>query len=306
MKTLCYVVCLLSLVSCELVTEVKVPVIPSRLVVNGVYVTDSSFYMQVSRSHHILDDVSPPELKDIEATISDDAGHSLAIDVYGVDPHASTYYFGQGDYRMQAGHTYTITVRAPGFKPVSASSRAPQVVGIVDAKVDSANLVPASDNSPECVPIEFTYRDPPGSGDFFFPGFYVIFVRNSYDSAGNVSGTFESAVEYRLTRSIPTESFADLGRPERVVLDDKALDGELRIVRLYASVGSYRDNGPSSPKWKVTLTHTYEEYVRYIRSVEMQRSTDENPFAQPVQIFTNIGGGMGIFAGLAVSQWDQE
>lgn len=45
------------------------------------------------------------------------------------------------------------------------------------------------------------------------------------------------------------------------------------------------------------LRTTTEEYYQYNYTRDLQASTDNNPFAQPVQVYDNIKGGLGIFAG---------
>ena len=47
----------------------------------------------------------------------------------------------------------------------------------------------------------------------------------------------------------------------------------------------------------VILRTTTEEYYKYNYTRDLQASTEDNPFAQPVQVFDNIEGGLGIFAG---------
>ena len=47
----------------------------------------------------------------------------------------------------------------------------------------------------------------------------------------------------------------------------------------------------------VVLRTTTEEYYNYHYTRDLQASVESNPFAQPVQVFDNIEGGLGVFAG---------
>ncbi|HYG39970.1 MAG TPA: DUF4249 domain-containing protein [Cytophagales bacterium] len=49
----------------------------------------------------------------------------------------------------------------------------------------------------------------------------------------------------------------------------------------------------------LTLYHIDESYYKYVRSVDAARDGNSNPFAQPAMIMSNVGGGIGIFTGLA-------
>lgn len=48
----------------------------------------------------------------------------------------------------------------------------------------------------------------------------------------------------------------------------------------------------------VLLSGVTEEYFKYQRTVEMHREAAENPFAEQVQVDSNVRNGLGIFAAL--------
>ena len=52
----------------------------------------------------------------------------------------------------------------------------------------------------------------------------------------------------------------------------------------------------------VLLRTTTEEYYNYNYTRDLQASVESNPFAQPVQVFDNIEGGLGIFAGYSQTE----
>ncbi|WP_019988719.1 DUF4249 domain-containing protein [Rudanella lutea] len=64
------------------------------------------------------------------------------------------------------------------------------------------------------------------------------------------------------------------------------------------AVDTYRfgDNFRSA-ELTVSLLHTDETYYRYHEAIPRQQESDGNPFAEPVQIPSNINGGLGCFAG---------
>jgi hypothetical protein len=50
------------------------------------------------------------------------------------------------------------------------------------------------------------------------------------------------------------------------------------------------------------LRTTTEEYYNYHYTRDLQASVESNPFAQPVQVFDNIEGGLGVFAGYSQTE----
>ncbi len=49
----------------------------------------------------------------------------------------------------------------------------------------------------------------------------------------------------------------------------------------------------------ILLRTTTKEYYDYFYTRDLQASVENNPFAQPVQVFDNVKGGLGIFAGFS-------
>ena len=54
------------------------------------------------------------------------------------------------------------------------------------------------------------------------------------------------------------------------------------------------------------LYNISQDYYYYRRSLELYNQTSGNPFAQPVQVFSNIQNGFGIFAGAQVNYFDYD
>jgi hypothetical protein len=52
----------------------------------------------------------------------------------------------------------------------------------------------------------------------------------------------------------------------------------------------------------VILRSTTQEYYRYLYTRDLQGAVNNNPFAQPVQVFSNTSNGIGIFAGFNQSE----
>jgi hypothetical protein len=289
---------LLLLASCELVREVDIPALPTRLVVNGLFRPDSTWTIAVSLSRHILQtDPTMPPLNTV-VTITRDDGEIFTLDTIGVSMDGIWFKSAE---RAEAGRRYTVRVSAPGFEEVHASAMAPTVVELVDVRLDSANMVPFSYNTPGSIPVEFTFRDPAGTADYYLPKFFIRVQRHFR----NPDGTYTERTVWNpcfLTEAVESGEFSNLNGPVES-FDDKGFDGKLRTVRLNVNKTFWSSNEPKTYSWMMELVHVTEDYYNYQRSVALQQEVDGNPFAQPVQVFSNIEGGYGLFAGAAASRW---
>ena len=55
---------------------------------------------------------------------------------------------------------------------------------------------------------------------------------------------------------------------------------------------------------RVYLHNISKSYYYYRTSLELYQSASGNPFAQPVQVYSNIESGFGVFAGSQISYFD--
>ena len=308
MKSLAPILLILVLFSCELVTEVKVPDIPPTLVVNGVYTPDSTWFIQVAQTNNILSDhlYQPTSVNNASVVITGSDGQTATL--LEKFRHSGVVNFAS-DKRPASGHSYTINVSAPGYESATATSLAPTAVQLIGVRLDSSSMIPQSNDTDGSIPIEFTFQDTPGMKDYYYPRFYVVtdYMQRQED------GTYvmrERWMEYRLSETVRNEILSEF--QERLIeFDDKAFDGKRHTVRLHLQV-LYRfllepdSPNPTKKRWRFFLSRAGEDYYKYFRSVRLQNQNDGNPFAQPVQIHSNVQGGLGIFAGAVTSEWKSD
>jgi hypothetical protein len=287
------------LASCEFVSEVHVPEIPPHLVVNSLFHPDSTWYVYVSRHRHILQSAPSPPPENVILTLEDDNGMMLTLDTGWTNKEFRQFAV---PITPVAGRTYTVRASASGFPNVDATSVAPSRVDLLHVEMDSSNMIPGNYNGPGSTPIEFTFQDPPGRGDYYIVTFYIERRRPVWDQA---AGTI--TYEYYWSRcwlreTVPTGGFSELEKPIEA-LTDELFDGQLRTVRLHVSKSWWSGSESGGVSWRFHLTHANEEYYKYVRTVRLQAENRDNPLAQPVQIFGNINGGFGIFVGSSTSTW---
>ncbi|NJO70129.1 MAG: DUF4249 family protein [Bacteroidetes bacterium] len=94
-----------------------------------------------------------------------------------------------------------------------------------------------------------------------------------------------------------------------VAFSDKAINGKQHRITVTLDGKTlacpfWNDNSPF-PSHKTTLYFRLysitEDYFKYIQTLNLFLKNHKNPLAEPTQVYSNITGGYGIFAGAAVS-----
>jgi hypothetical protein len=299
------------LASCQLTVEVDVPDDPPKLVVTSLFSPDSVWQINVSASAPILSQFPPSLLYEPLPVLRDENGILIPLTKGARNTGPANIGGGwnfQASTSPEPGKSYTLEVSALKHPTVFASSVTPLPVEILDAVLDSASMVFNDDNQ-IVIPLEFTFQDPPGIGDYYYP---LMLLKQAYPQRDQITGDtvwyeFETTVMMRPEET--SAGFLDFGELVDVI-NDNNFDGQIhhtvkRYLTLYTSPGF----GPGFGHGKIlgmrlVLSHSKEEYFKYFRSNRLQSATQGNPFAQPVQVYTNIQNGLGIFAGYTTDDWE--
>jgi hypothetical protein len=87
------------------------------------------------------------------------------------------------------------------------------------------------------------------------------------------------------------DAFGYFWYPTRMLISDKGYDGEDIPFRVDFSLAVYENH----------LVHLYalsvdEHYYRFHRSLDTVGDIEENPFFEPTLLYSNVEGGLGVFA----------
>src|SRR5688572_14479593 len=220
--------------SCELVTEVDVPAIPPRLVINSLFHPDSSWTIYISQNRYILDNHAPPPPSNVTISLVNEGGVDITLDdgvILNDNDLFERYLVFKSTSKPVAGVSYTVSVSAPGFPDAEATAITPSVVELLNARLDSANMIPMNDYSSGSIPIEFTFQDPPGVGDHYILTFLVGMKWRMCDLNRNCWEELHWQPGW-LTESVEVEAFAELSSNQVEILSDDLFDGKLHTVRL--------------------------------------------------------------------------
>lgn len=185
------------------------------------------------------------------------------------------------NFPITVGHTYTLTVSTPDGKRVTATATIPPPVPISAISLGFTTSTKATTIIKEYF-MTFQWNDPSG-------------VNNYYRIAG------AAVVDSNKTRAISFQRTTDQQR----LLTDADADGTVLTSpqgRFNATFTYDSTSAASSVNYLQNtilwafLLNTDEMYYQYHKSLREFRNTNDNPFAEPVLVPTNIQGGLGCFA----------
>jgi hypothetical protein len=294
--------CALIISACNTVLDVELPEREPKLVVNCLFEQDSQFVFDVSVSKEILDTVTLRHLEGAKIVLSASDGTSETIStsqmtVVGFETKRAYV----SNMRATVGLTYSIEVSHPEYSSVTSSASVES--GVKITSIDTSVFIES--NFGEQFPVlrmSVGFDDPVGE-DYYELKVYKYGKIVTYEPPNFEPDTilsFEEVYYY-----FPSESLlSDLGAS---TFDDELFEGQ--SYKVTVNISSYYlidlDGFPTdttSPSFLLPeLRSISPEYYKYQTSLSRYRNAQGDPFAQPVQVYNNIDGGFGIFAGFSKS-----
>ncbi len=253
--------------ACEKTSDIEVPPNPPMMAVFG-FVEEGS--MVVIR----LEEVVPVFGK----TKRDPVPVSGALVVIREGTNYDTLTESQGNPGMyggfnmvfgKAGKFYELEVKKAGFPDLKASCRVPDFVpnSVTHSYVAVPDPQEFSDSARR---IGYTWADRPGSADFY-----------RVSAVARFNGMNEANVQ-----------FVDQN------ISDDSKDGK----DIFTGLGSFWLERSGTPVTSLEVTFELivldEHAFKYMRTFDAAYYNDGNPFAEPVIMYTNIQGGIGVFGGV--------
>ncbi|HZX74753.1 MAG TPA: DUF4249 domain-containing protein, partial [Cyclobacteriaceae bacterium] len=185
-----------------------------------------------------------------------------------------------------AGQTYSIQVNVNGETSLHATNKIPFPVAITSAEVDSDEL-------------HIKFQDPVMEKNYYRIRLYTEYL---YVPSTIKNGVLipDSSKAYIVKSYLPytSEGLADELDGNSFIADD-LFNGKTYELRLKVKSTFNRPQ----QKLHIILLSLNKEYYDYWSSLKLAKEADDNPYlAQPVQIYSNIENGLGIFAGYSASE----
>lgn len=273
-----------------------------RLVVNGLVTPDSPVSVTLSNSVGYLNDGDIERQVDGVVTLRDGDGALIEV----LQHTGNGVYSGSTD--ATAGARYRIEVDHPGFESVSADDRVPLPVTILSLDTSTV-LVDNFFGPEEGLEFRFRFADPSGEANFYLLEvfqrieYYIDFIFDPNNQGQLIPDTvwytqpvWESVFMSSSDQVIASENSGFLGDAQsfgsKFYFSDALFDGTTREFTVRGSTG---ESWAEGTQYRLRLSSLSEAYYLYRQTLRSFDNTNGDPFAQPVQVYSNIFGGLGIF-----------
>jgi len=276
---------LLFIISCEKEIELDVPPGEEDIVVYGFIEQDSIPFVALTRSVPAFETIKLEALQDgfvrnaVVTLNNGDTTIQLFEREFSINEYFKYYFYTVpfsllSSYKGEIGKTYTLKIKAEG-KELTAVTTIPQL-----APLDSIWTMPHPKKEEDSlVSLWVKYIDPPEAGNFirfttkrnselFFPGYF-----ESVFDDGLINGkSFSFSLPRGQDRDtdIDHDNFSYFGKGDTVIVNWSAID---------------------------------KAHHDFWNTFEIDRNGSGNPFGSPVQIISNVEGGLGIWGGYAASYY---
>jgi hypothetical protein len=269
-------------ISCEKEIILEQDEIAPRIVVNAIISASDTIWIDLSESRPILYEDPLPPILVATAQLVDE--NETEIGTFTSDGNGKYFLT---DVELTAGNTYGLKVNAPDFTDISAFSNLPTLTTITS--IDTTTDVPYNQ-------IEFTlqFNDNPANKDYY--SVMIEYFGSWLDEEGEANDIYWP---YFSTNEFYVNASSDIdgAKYEREFLfSDESFNGN--AVSFTGLQGRFTSTGEPG-YYVITLKTMSEDVYKYKVSYQKYQNS-QGPFAEPVQVYSNISEGFGIFGGMEV------
>ena len=263
----------------ETTLQIDPPVAPEALVLNCfIQETDTLSYVTVGRVQS-LEETDQRDGKVDDATVSIrniNTGESVMAEPLETGIPINYQFNFENDWFV-TGDTYEIEVEHPDFNTIrSVQTLLDQPpVSAIEYNEDGG-IDQDGDDASEII---LTIEDRPGK-QFFEVMLFEYFEQGEFYALGsdvNLTSTDPSTVEGYNYSSL--------------LVDDETFEGETKSLTVKFSRFYSEDT-----RFYLLIRGISEDYFRYSKTIRLEDESEDNPFQTPVQVYSNIEGGFGLFA----------
>ena len=286
---------LITAVSCETIVDVDVPTHEPKLIVTGIVTPDSVWSVTLHRS------VSLSQPGSVHEHVV--GGALVTIQEQGNESPIVLMYLGNGvyrptaDLRPKAGKQYRLRTEASGLPAINAETTMPTDATVTIVFVEKLRSYFDSD----VYGVRICLVDPAGISFYklgllnegrgeFHEGETVYIHREPFLSSDpSLHPSFDESANLSPVDAQLEEEAGEYFY-ETAIITDRLFDGKAYEFSITVAYAPVFENGVLY----LQMSAFGPDYFDYQYTV---RYGDPSPFLQPVQLYTNIEGGYGIFAG---------
>lgn len=289
--------------------DLDYPAGPSRQTLNSIFTAGDSVFLNISRSRGINEPqdftgIQDPVLRIFENNVQTAYFVNSGLDSLGVPGSTYTALNMDGSaFIPQRGKTYIVTSVAAGFDSVWAQVQVPDSVTFYVSSVDTGKTDAKLGDYAE---LFFTLNDKVSSADNYILTALIIDSGAYQDEFGNwfpfVEG-YDACIQLLDTRLNTSAGGPFSGIDDcdnKYNFDDGLFNGQSVNSSVKVFVNSHEYALLYSRKVYLELALLNNDLYQYTRTRRQAENAQGNPFAEPVQVYTNVRNGFGIVGGRAV------
>jgi hypothetical protein len=252
---------------------------PAKLCLNCILNPDSTITARLTLSRNIENTTTFQPVDDATIVLHEN-GTELGTLTSGGE---GNYYL---DYHPEPENEYEITVIHPDFENLTAETVVPQKPN-VDHYPDTLEYI--EQGGFYWLDVYYEIHDTPGPNNYWpYLRHTLHGVTYSIGSSSSINSPFADD----FSRVIDTGAKYGFEYEYYVRISDIGHDGKILFFTSHGKTGSF-----------FNITASDEHYDKYIKSSVKARMNSEGelPFKEPVQIYSNIENGYGIFGACAIT-----
>ncbi|RYE24467.1 MAG: DUF4249 domain-containing protein [Sphingobacteriales bacterium] len=301
------------MMACEKKINVKLPDYEERLFFFSDVETNSNFTAFVRRSEKIK---SYNNLHDLSVK-------NAVIQLYINDDDVRTLFYADSLERyalsqlVKPNDRIKVIVTAPGYPEASAEAVVPSEVPIESLVFNRAVRIDNQGNLISDIRIKFT--DPPTAGDYYMIDIYTPYAmffpqdttipQQQYPSNWICIKSKDASID-DVTSGDPLNTGDENNclPSEGLLINDVLFNGQTKELVLSAEdyyFEPYVDSASGISSYpQIKLKHITQEYYKYLKTTRNVYDNSGNPFAEPVNVISNVKNGYGVLAPMSVSVKD--
>lgn len=268
--------------SCENTVDIDIPFEKPQVTLNATFYHNAFPKVSLTYSRHILDnnwEFEPIKTAEVKL-ITGNETYNLVFD-------EESREYTNLQYLVSQNTEYIIEVDLEGYEKVKATQRVPVQVPIKNLMYNGTAQKDAYTSGDD---YSLIFDDPEGE-NFYEIAAYYIREENYINEYGEEVIYYDTRTLYLEPKNPSYESNFSLNGA--IILDDKLFEGkEAKIDFLTSS--NYMEVSDEGEVY-FELKSISNSYYDFQSTYGLQDWNDGDPFAQPVQVYSNIENGIGIF-----------
>jgi hypothetical protein len=277
LKTLIFFVLISTLPSCKKVIDIELPATDPKIVVNSFFTENSRIKVHLSKSIGILENIIP-ECTDATVILRE---NNIIIDTLYCQ---SGYYYSH--ILAEINKNYALEIVTPGMGPVFCEDLIPEKTLLQSYVCTDSVLI--DEDGFIINELKLDFEDSSG------PSFYEVELSAKYVIDNNGTSIWFMKNSDPIITSTGLLDY----NPKTLIFADKMFNGKHCSVKIYFATQAYADYN-----LKITFRSVSESYYKYKeRQFAYLFSLENDIFSgmsEPINLYSNITGGYGIFAGFS-------